>query len=197
MITFTQAARDRILEILTAKGQDGFAVRLRVVGRDTDDFIYEFRSVEEATRREGDTVLDMGGFNLFVDEESAANLQGAVIDFSGLAGGGFKIENPNPVWTSDTARRVAEVLSTQINPAVAAHSGRITLVDVRDSVAYIRMQGGCQGCGLAGVTLTQGVERQIKSQVPEIEAVVDVTRHEEGARPFYAQGAAGQSPVTP
>lgn len=195
MITFTETAREKVLGILNAKGQDGFAVRIRITGRDTNDFIYEFRSVEEATQREGDIVLDMGGFHLFVDPESAAHLDGAVIDFKGLAGGGFKIENPNPVWTSDVARRVAEVISTQINPAIAAHSGSITLVDVRDKVAYIRMQGGCQGCGMAGVTLTQGVERQIKGQVPEIQQVVDVTAHEKGERPFYAKGAAGQSPV--
>ncbi|HQA69827.1 MAG TPA: NifU family protein, partial [Aggregatilineales bacterium] len=162
MITFTDAARDKILETLRAKGQDGFAVRIRITGRDTDEFIYEFRSVEMATRREDDLVLDMGGFNLLVDPESAEHLQGSVIDLSRT---GFKIDNPNPVWTDDLARRVAEVISTQINPAVAAHSGRITLVDVRDNKAYIRMQGGCQGCGLAGVTLTQGVERQIRGQV--------------------------------
>lgn len=195
MITFTETAREKLLGVLSAKGQDGFAVRIRITGRDTDDFIYEFRSVEEATRREDDIVLDMGGFQMFVDPESAAHLEGAVIDFTGLSGG-FKIENPNPVWMSDVARRVAEVISTQINPAVAAHSGSITLVDVRDDVAYIRMQGGCQGCGLAGVTLTQGVERQIKGQVPEIQRVVDVTAHEKGERPFYEKGAAGQSPVT-
>lgn len=194
MITFTDAAHDKILETLQAKGQDGFAVRIRITGRDTDEFIYDFRSVEMATRREDDLVLDMGGFNLLVDPESAEHLHGAVIDFAGPRGG-FKIDNPNPVWTNDVARRVAEVISTQINPAVAAHSGRITLVDVRDNKAYIRMQGGCQGCGLAGVTLTQGVERQIRGQVPEIEAVIDVTRHEEGERPFYQRGQAGASPV--
>ncbi len=137
MITFTDAAHDKILETLQAKGQDGFAVRIRITGRDTDEFIYDFRSVEMATRREDDLVLDMGGFNLLVDPESAEHLHGAVIDFAGPRGG-FKIDNPNPVWTNDVARQVAEVISTQINPAVAAHSGRITLVDVRDNKAYIR-----------------------------------------------------------
>lgn len=196
MITFTEPAREKILELMHAKRQAGFAVRIRITGRDADDFAYEFRSVEAATRRADDLVLDMGGFDLFVDPASAEHLDGAVIDFAGLAGGGFKIENPNPVWTDDTARRVAEVISTQINPAVAAHSGKIALVDVRDGTAYVQMQGGCQGCGLAGVTLAQGIERQIKDQVPEIAAVVDVTQHAEGENPFYVKGEAGQSPVT-
>lgn len=196
MITFTETAHDKILGILKAKGQDGFAVRLRITGRDTDDFQYEFRSVERETLREGDTVLDMDGFELFVDAESLPNLNGATIDFGGLASGGFKIENPNPVWTSEAARRVAEVINTQINPAVAAHSGRIALVDVKDDIAYVKMEGGCQGCGLAGVTLSQGIQKQIMGQVPEILSVVDITHHAEGENPFYVKGQAGESPVS-
>jgi Fe/S biogenesis protein NfuA len=195
MLTFTDAARAKVREILAAKGQQGFAVRLRITGRDTENFLYEFRSVEEATRRADDHVVDAGDFAVFVDPSSAGHLDGAVIDFGGLGGGGFKIDNPNPVWEDDTSRRVAEVIETQINPAVAAHSGRITLVDVKDNVAYVRMQGGCQGCGMAGVTLRQGIERQLRGQVPEIEGVVDVTSHEQGTNPYYAPGQSGRSPV--
>lgn len=195
MLMFTDSAREQVRAILAAKGQQGFAVRLRVTGRDTDNFLYEFRSVEEATRRADDRVIDVGDFHVFVDPASAEHLAGAVIDFGGLGGGGFKIDNPNPVWEDDTARRVAEVIETQINPAVAMHSGRIALVDVKDNVAYVRMQGGCQGCGMAGVTLRQGIERQLKEQIPTLEGVVDVTSHEQGANPYYAPGEAGRSPV--
>ncbi len=195
MLTFSETAREKIGEILKAKGQAGFAVRLRIVGRDTDNFIYEFRSVEAATRRPDDRVIDAGEFQVFVDAESAPHLEGAVVNFEGLGAGGFKIDNPNPVWTDEVSRRVAEVIAQRINPGVAAHSGSVTLVDVRDSAAYIRMQGGCQGCGLAGVTLRQGIERAIKEAVPEIEAVIDLTEHEKGQTPYYAPGQAGQSPV--
>lgn len=195
MITFSEAAREKIGEILRAKGQDGFAVRLRVVGRDTDNFIYEFRSVEAATRRPGDQVIDAGGFQVFVDPESAPHLEGAVVNFEGLGVGSFKIDNPNPVWTDEIARRVAEVIAQRINPGVAAHSGSVTLVDVIDNVAHIRMQGGCQGCGLAGVTLRQGIEKAIREAVPEIVEVIDLTEHEKGQTPYYAPGQAGQSPV--
>lgn len=194
MLTFTDSAREKIRGILQAKGQDGYAVRLRITGRDTDDFLYEFRSVERATRRADDLVVDAGGFEVLVDPESAPHLEGAEVDFAGLAGGGFKIENPNPVWEDDTAREVARVIAEQINPGVAAHSGRITLVDVKDGEAFIRMQGGCQGCGLAGVTLRMGVEKAIREAVPAIERVVDITEHEQGAAPYYT-GTAGQSPV--
>lgn len=195
MLTFTEAAQERIRAILRSKGQDGFAVRLRIIGRNTESFIYEFRTVEEATRRPDDLIIACEGFNVFVDAESAPHLEGAVVDFGGLGSSGFRIDNPNPVWTDETARHVAAVIAEQINPALAVHSGSVTLVDVKDNVAYIRMQGGCQGCGLAGVTLRQGIERQIKQQVPQIAAVVDVTRHDEGKTPYYAAGQAGRSPL--
>src|SRR5947208_8722198 len=57
--------------------------------------------------------------------------------------------------------RVQELLDTAINPAVAGHGGYIELIDVKDSTAYIRMAGGCQGCGAADVTLKAGIERMI------------------------------------
>ncbi len=195
MLTFTQTAQDRIAEMLKAKGQGSYAVRIRVVGRDIDTFVYDFRSVEATTRREDDLVVDLGAFQAFVDPESAPLLDGASIDFGGLGRGGFKIDNPNPVWTDDTAREVAEVIAQRINPAVASHGGRITLVDVKDNVAYIRMQGGCQGCGMAAVTLQAGVEKEIRRAIPAIIGVVDVTRHQEGHSPYYAQGQTGKSAV--
>jgi len=197
MITFTEAAQTKIAEILASKGQEGFAIRLRITGKTTDAFQYEFRSVEEATRREDDVVIDQHTFRVFIDPRSARLLEGATIDFGGLGAGGFRIDNPNPVWEDAIAKQVADVIFTQINPAVAMHSGEISLVDVQDNTVYIRMQGGCQGCGLAGVTLRDGIEKQIKQQVPEIERIVDLTKHELGENPFYQRDQEGSSPVAP
>ena len=70
----------------------------------------------------------------------------------------------------------------------------IALVDVKDSVAYIRLEGGCQGCGMADVTLRQGVEVEIKHAVPSITAVLDVTDHAGGTNPYYQPGKGGMSP---
>ena len=73
-----------------------------------------------------------------------------------------------------------------VAPMIAAHGGRIALVEVRENVAYLEMSGGCQGCGMARVTLRHGVERMIREAVPEIAGIVDVTDHAAGTRPYYA-----------
>ena len=73
----------------------------------------------------------------------------------------------------------------QINPQIAAHGGFAELVAVDGSIAYLRMGGGCQGCGMAAVTLSQGIEVAILDTVPEITEVVDVTDHAGGTNPYY------------
>ena len=92
---------------------------------------------------------------------------------------------PKPGLETPNGKAVAEVLETQINPAVAAHGGHIALVDVEGDTVYIRLEGGCQGCGMADVTLKQGVEVEIKRAVPSIAHVLDVTEHQDGENPYY------------
>ncbi|MBI4014317.1 MAG: NifU family protein [Candidatus Rokubacteria bacterium] len=82
--------------------------------------------------------------------------------------------------------RVRDLLETAINPAVAGHGGYIELIDVKDSTVYIRMSGGCQGCGAADITLKAGIERMIFEEVPEVTEVLDVTDHASGSNPYYA-----------
>ncbi|PHQ66169.1 MAG: hypothetical protein COB93_12295 [Sneathiella sp.] len=77
------------------------------------------------------------------------------------------------------------IIETRINPAIAAHGGYISLIDIQDETAYVEMAGGCQGCGMADATLKQGVEVEIKSAVPSIERVLDVTDHAGGTNPYY------------
>jgi Fe/S biogenesis protein NfuA len=80
---------------------------------------------------------------------------------------------------------VVQVLERQINPSIAAHGGHAELVAVEDEVAYLRLSGGCQGCGMATVTLSQGIEVAIRDAVPEITRVVDVTDHASGDNPYF------------
>ena len=90
-----------------------------------------------------------------------------------------------PGMQTPAAEAIQKLLAEQINPAVAAHGGLISLVDVQDDTVYIRLEGGCQGCGMADVTLKQGIEEQIKRTVPKIATVLDVTDHAGGANPYY------------
>jgi Fe/S biogenesis protein NfuA len=85
----------------------------------------------------------------------------------------------------DTKTRIQEMIDYQINPAVAGHGGFIEFVDFKDGVVYLRMGGGCQGCGMALMTLKQGIERMLREEIPEIRQIVDVTEHGEGANPYY------------
>lgn len=83
-------------------------------------------------------------------------------------------------------KRVQDILNKDINPAVAAHGGWIELIDVQKNEVFIRMGGGCVGCGMADVTLKQGVERTIREAIPEVGAIMDTTDHASGRNPYYS-----------
>ena len=95
---------------------------------------------------------------------------------------------PKPGLETPEAKAIQNLLTDNINPAVSGHGGHISLVDVREQTAYIRLEGGCQGCGMADVTLKQGVEVEIKRAVPSITSVLDVTDHADGQNPYYQPG---------
>ena len=82
--------------------------------------------------------------------------------------------------------KVQQILDDQINPGVASHGGFVELLDVKDDNLFIRMGGGCQGCGAADVTLKMGIERLIRDQVPQVREIFDTTDHASGQNPFYA-----------
>ena len=94
---------------------------------------------------------------------------------------------PSPTGGLDTdiARRVMAVLDRDVNPAIATHGGHADLAAVEGATAYLRLGGGCQGCGMATVTLSQGIEVAITQAVPEINRVVDVTDHASGTNPYF------------
>ncbi|ETX07414.1 PLP-dependent transferase [Candidatus Entotheonella palauensis] len=92
----------------------------------------------------------------------------------------------DPAASEDLAKRVQAILDAEINPAVAAHRGHVSLVDVSDGRVQLRLEGGCQGCNLAQVTLRQGIEPMLRQRLPEVVSVVDVTHHAEGGEPFYS-----------
>lgn len=195
MITVTSAARTKIVELLAQQGRAGLMLRAAVAGRGPGGFQYRLGFVGDEERRADDQATDAGGFTLLVDADSVPNLDGASIDYvDGPQGSGFKIDNPNPLWRDETARAVQAVLDQDINPAVAAHGGWVTLLEVKDNVAYIQLGGGCQGCGMVDVTLKQGIEVRIREAVPAIREIIDSTDHAGGKNPYYQPAKGGRSP---
>ena len=87
----------------------------------------------------------------------------------------------------EVRHRVQQVLDEMINPGVAAHGGFVELLDVQDDSIFIRMGGGCQGCGAADMTLKMGIERLIRENVPQVREILDTTDHASGHNPYYAQ----------
>lgn len=81
---------------------------------------------------------------------------------------------------------VEHIFRSQINPIVAQHGGAIDLIDVQDATVVVRMSGGCQGCGMANVTLRQGIEAALKKAIPSLAGIRDVTDHSSGANPYFA-----------
>ena len=82
--------------------------------------------------------------------------------------------------------RVHDLFEQQVNPMVARHGGRVELIDVQDAVVMLRMSGGCQGCGMASVTLRQGIEGALHQSIPEVQGIVDITDHQSGSNPYFA-----------
>lgn len=171
-----------------------------ISGIDGEAFTYEMAlmRLEDAPPEDHIDVHD--GFPIIVASEDIENLRGATITMSrNMLQPGMTIDNPNspspriamegplPELTGPVAERVGEVVSTLINPAIASHGGFVDVVAVEDATAYVRLGGGCQGCGMASVTLSQGIETTITQNVPEITKVVDVTDHASGENPYYEQ----------
>ena len=81
---------------------------------------------------------------------------------------------------------IGDLLDREINPAVASHGGFVELIDVKRNNVYIRLGGGCQGCGAADVTLKQGIEKAIRDLVPRVGEILDTTDHASGRNPYYS-----------
>lgn len=198
MLHVTEEAQDAIRRALARANPPRDALRLRV-GVTNGGFDYRLSGIGRDEITAADLVLDHEGFSLVLDAESAERLAGATMDWrETLLESGFRFENPNEPASAVLPQgprddlvgplpdRVRHLLDTEINPAIAAHGGRVSLVDVRDRRVYLAFGGGCHGCGMVDVTLKQGIETRLREVLPEIEAVVDTTDHDAGENPYYA-----------
>lgn len=88
---------------------------------------------------------------------------------------------------SDSQIRAAieDLLDREVNPSIAAHGGKISVVDVTERALFIAMSGGCQGCASSTATLRDGFETMARLVVPELIDIIDTTNHAAGTTPFY------------
>lgn len=196
MLTVTDLAKSKVQALMESEDRKGLALRIAIQGRGPGGFRYELGFVEGPDRTADDTVVDAGGFEVLIDKDTVPKLQGSTLDFvEGVQESGFKIDNPNPLWDEPVAQKVQEIIDTKINPGIASHGGFVVLLDVKEDTAYVQLGGGCQGCGMADVTLKQGIEVMIKEEAPEIKQVIDSTDHAGGKNPFYQPSKGGPSPI--
>ena len=199
VLRMTDAALAMVLEVRASEESgESLALWIEIGGSNGGAYTYDMYFQAAADARPEDWSDERGGMALVVPSESIEMMRGAVLD---AHEGGMVIENPNnppaPAAASpamagppadlsgDVAQRILQVLEQQINPSIAAHGGRADLVAVEDAAAYLRLSGGCAGCGMATVTLSQGIEVAIRESVPEIIRVIDVTDHAAGSNPYY------------
>lgn len=125
--------------------------------------------------------------NTAVPWQVAGPMVGAAIR-AALSSGRPAVVAKDGAETDDDAlyEKVAQIFVARINPMVAGHGGRVDLIDVQNGVVMLRLAGGCQGCGMADVTLRQGIETTLRQLAPEVQGIMDVTDHSSGANPYFA-----------
>jgi Fe/S biogenesis protein NfuA len=197
-MTVTDAAVEKAVMVRARETDpERYALWVEVTGVQGGEFAYDL-SLQPLDEAPADAhVTDLGRIALVIPADSIELLRGATLDRQGdLATGGLVIHNrtpPSPAigvpatadLSGDVAQRLIQVLEGQINPAIAAHGGSAELVAVEEDTAYLRLGGGCVGCGMVSVTLRQGIELALREAVPIITRVIDVTDHASGTNPYY------------
>ena len=198
MITIDTSAQEKIKSMLDHENKSASALRIRITGRNADGYQHKLSLVEPGFEKPSDIEANAEGIRILVDSTDEAKVKGATIEFvDDMYGGGFKVINPNkPQWANDLERQVQELIDKQIAPSLAAHGGFLELYEVKESKAYVHFGGGCQGCGMADVTLKQGVEKLIKDTLPEITHVIDSTDHAQGENPYFKPQAGQEAPAS-
>ena len=188
-LTLTDNAIQKVSEFAAMHPEaGGKQLRICIQGGSKAAYEYGFTFDEPGA---GDAILAQGAIEVLVDRFSLMYMDGSVVDFvEDLRGSGFVVENPNPspLMQDPVARRVHELIEQRISPGVASHGGSVQLIDYVEGRVYVRLGGGCQGCGMVDVTLKQGIEALLRQEVPEVLEVLDTTDHAQGSNPYYSSG---------
>jgi Fe/S biogenesis protein NfuA len=191
MIQISESAQTHFRRLLQTQGGDAVGIRIAAVHPGTSRADARLEFAEQGDLLGDEWEVQCEGFMLYVDAASAKFLDGAEIDISSLPAGSQltirapKIKGEVPADDGPLVQRVQWLLDSEINPQLVSHKGQVSLDSIgSDGIVYLRFGGGCHGCGMADVTLKQGIEKTMMARIPEITAVRDATDHSTGQAPY-------------
>jgi Fe/S biogenesis protein NfuA len=194
VIEITDRAQDYFRKLIDQQEGDDLGLRLTVLEPGTPRAACDLQFCPTDQAAADDRADEFDGFVLYVSADSVRWLDEAQIDFETESGQGqLTIKAPNikgekPGEDSPLPDRVRWVIESDINPRLAAHGGMVSLVEITEEHAVVlRFGGGCHGCGMADVTLKEGIEKTLRDHFPELTGILDATDHETGENPYFAR----------
>lgn len=194
MIHVDTEAQAYFRKLLARQGEDILGIHVSAIAPGTAAADVALRYCEQADLRGDEWQVDVSeGLRFYVDADSAPFLDQAEIALKregaaeqlSIRAPGLKLAAP--AAGASLVERLRYVIETEVNPQLASHGGRVALEEIdADGRVLLRFGGGCQGCGMVGVTLRNGIERTLLDRFPgEVTAVVDATEHALGENPYY------------
>ncbi|MBG2913935.1 Fe-S biogenesis protein NfuA [Proteus cibarius] len=192
MIIITDAAQAHFAKLL-ANQEPNTQIRVFVINPGTPNAECGVSYCPPDAVEPNDTEIKFEKLSAYVDDISAPFLEDAEIDFvTDQLGSQLTLKAPNAKMRKVDAdapliERVEYVLQSQINPQLAGHGGRVSLMEItEDGYAILQFGGGCNGCSMIDVTLKDGIEKELLNQFPgELKGVKDLTEHQRGEHSYY------------
>ncbi len=203
IITITPAALKELAALRdTEADADRLGLRLEIMSQPGETFQYDLSfdvvtkaaftdEVRTHTGTDDDGVAR--SLKVIIPADDRDLLEGATLDHTSSAG--LVIRNPNKpqapkveglIHDDPLSAEVEAIITTEVNPALAAHGGFVTYVGHdNEGTAYLTMGGGCHGCSMSRMTMLEGVQTMIVEHLPAIERVRDLTDHTSGENPYY------------
>lgn len=195
IIELTGAAHDKLVELRAEEEEsDRLGLRLEITSGPGEPFRYDL-SFDVVTKAAfTDEVRNHDGLKVIIPAKDLDSLRGATLDYAESTG--LVLRNPNQpqvlrpeglVHDDEMAAHIEATISTEVNPALAAHGGFVTFVGHDgEGTAYLTMGGGCHGCSMSRMTMLDGVQTMLVEQVEGLLKVQDITDHATGENPYYS-----------
>jgi Fe/S biogenesis protein NfuA len=193
LLTISDVAQEHFKGLLSQQDEKDVGIRVFVINGGTPQAECGVSFCPSSAVEDKDLVQEFSDFKAFIDPESAPYLEDAEVDYvEEKMGAQLTLRAPNA-----KARKVADdaplldrvnyIVEAEINPQLASHGGHVKITEItKDNIAILQFGGGCQGCGMADVTLKEGVEKTLMEKFnTELKGVMDVTEHAAGENPYY------------